>query len=280
MFDIVIGNDMGRKFSVVTTFHRAGYELYGSRMIDTFLSNWPQEVDLTVYSENCEVLQMDSRLQVRDLMSSVPALAAFKNKWSHDARATGRQAQGPADRKGKQPGIGFKWDAVRFSHKIYSVCDCAKSTDTDVLIWMDADTVCHSSLSLPALEDLVPADADICFLGREGKYTECGLYALNLRSTATRDFLSKFQWTYDNAEQGIFTMQEWHDSFVFDQVRKRCKLAEHDWSSHLIRGEGHPLINSRWGAYLDHLKGKRKQQGRSLKKDLRSPRTEPYWIGP
>ena len=268
---------MGRKFSVVTTFHQAGYDLYGRRMIDTFLNHWPQDVDLWVYTENCQIDQIDARLVVIDLLTAVQPLVAFKSRWIQDLRATGRLAQGPADRKGKQPGIGFKWDAVRFSHKVYSVCDCATRTASDVLIWMDADTVCHSPLPHSELEDLVPANADICFLGRQGKYTECGLYALNLKSPVTRDFLARFQWVYDHAEQGIFTMQEWHDSFVFDQVRKQFDLAEHDWSSHLIQGEGHPLINSRWGAWLDHLKGKRKQQGRSQSKDLRSPRTEPYW---
>jgi hypothetical protein len=42
-------------------------------------------------------------------------------------------------------------------------------------------------------------------------------------------------------------------------------------------GEGHPLINSEWGAWLDHLKGGRKTLGRSKAEDLRVSRTEPYW---
>jgi hypothetical protein len=50
-----------------------------------------------------------------------------------------------------------------------------------------------------------------------------------------------------------------------------------NWSAGLITGEGHPLINSEWGAYLDHLKGNRKNTGRSLAKDLKIYRTEAYW---
>jgi hypothetical protein len=42
-------------------------------------------------------------------------------------------------------------------------------------------------------------------------------------------------------------------------------------------GEGHPLINTEWGAYLDHLKGNRKDTGRSKIKDLVVNRTEGYW---
>ena len=82
---------------------------------------------------------------------------------------------------------------------------------------------------------------------------------------------------YDEAEQGIFTLEEWHDSFVFDAVRKKIQPAEVNWSSGIIKGEGHPLINCEWGAYLDHLKGDRKTNGRSLQKDLRVKRTEKYW---
>ena len=83
---------------------------------------------------------------------------------------------------------------------------------------------------------------------------------------------------YDNAETGIFYLDEWHDSFVFDAVRERMPFLQTlDWSSGIITGEGHPLINSQWGAYLDHLKGDRKTQGKSHQKDLRIRRTENYW---
>jgi hypothetical protein len=100
---------------------------------------------------------------------------------------------------------------------------------------------------------------------------------MNLQSHRTQDFLTQFQKYYDQAEQGIFTLDEWHDSFVFDAVKKHLPLQELDWSSHLITGEGHPLINSEWGAYLDHLKGARKDLGRSKRVDLKVPRTEAYW---
>jgi hypothetical protein len=273
---------MGRKISVVTTFHQAGYHRYGSRMIDTFLKNWPSSIKLRVYAEQCNVTQQAANLAVIDYEAAVPALVEFKQRWKDDARATGRLAQGPVDRKGRQPGIGFKWDAVRFSHKVYAVCDTAKQLQDDVVIWMDADTVCHSPVGRATIDRLIPKTADIAFLGRKNKYTECGLYALNLHSTATRKFVDLFQDVYDYAEHGIFTMSEWHDSWVFDQVRNDIAAAhpewnQLDWSAGLVTGEGHPLINSEWGAYLDHLKGDRKDTGRSRAKDLKVERTEAYW---
>ena len=98
-----------------------------------------------------------------------------------------------------------------------------------------------------------------------------------MHKPATQLFLKRFQQYYDDADNGIFKLEEWHDSFVFDAVRNTMALNSLDWSSHLITGEGHPLINSEWGAYLDHLKGGRKALGRSKLSDLKIKRTETYW---
>ena len=112
---------------------------------------------------------------------------------------------------------------------------------------------------------------------------------MRLTSENTRNFLKEFQRVYDEAEGngGIFSMAEWHDSYVFDGVRTRFpNLKQTDWAASLTdlrprpgmsTGEGHPLINCEWGAYLDHLKGGRKQLGKSKRDDLKVPRTEPYW---
>jgi hypothetical protein len=262
------------KYTVCTTFNADGYAKYGQRMIQTFLQTWP--VNLVVYAEGCDVNETAPNLVVRDI-AMVSELGAFKQQWRGVPRANGDVSADPVRSQRKDAGKGFKWDAVRFAHKVYSIFHCAKHTDTDWLIWMDADTVCHSAISTDDLARLCPPDKDLCFLGRRGKFSECGLYAMNLQSQRTQNFLTEFQRYYDQAEQGIFTLAEWHDSFVFDAVRKHHALIELDWSSHLITGEGHPLINSDWGAYLDHLKGKRKTTGRSPASDLKVQRTEAYW---
>jgi hypothetical protein len=265
------------KIAVVTTFHEAGLQKYGQNMIDTFCQNWPAEITLHVYPEKCNpVIYNHDRVTLTDL-DSVKELTKFKEQWKNVPKATGDVSNDPVRSKRKDAGKGFKWDAVRFAHKVYAIFDCARDTDADVLFWMDADTICHSPITMQDIQRLIPQDKDLCFLGRKGKYSECGLYAMNLRSPATQLFLKRFQEFYDNAETGIFTLDEWHDSFVFDAVRKTMRLNELDWSSHLITGEGHPLINSEWGGWLDHLKGDRKTLGRSKLTDLRIRRKEKYW---
>jgi len=264
------------KYTVITTFNESGYKQYGQRMIQTFIQNWPRDVTLVVYAEACTVEETAPNLVVQD-SAMVHELTAFKTAWRDVPKANGDVSNDPVRSKRKDSGKGFKWDAVRFSHKVYSIFHCAKNTKTDWIIWMDADTVCHSPIMNTDLDRLCPGHYDLCFLGRQGKYSECGLYAMNLARPSVKTFLQLFQRYYDDAEGGIFILKEWHDSFVFDTVRKQCALNELDWSGHLITGEGHPLINSEWGAYLDHLKGARKDQGRSKRVDLKVKRTEAYW---
>ena len=273
--------------TVVTTFHKDGYEQYGKRMIDTFLRNWPSSVKLYVYAEDCHVVETAPNLIIKDLHQSSPELVTFKTIWKNVPKANGDVSNDPIRSKRKDSGKGFKWHAIRFAHKVYSIFSCAKECNTEWLMWMDADTICHSPVNVNDLSRLIPDNQELCYLGRKGKYSECGLYAMKLTSLEIQKFLKEFQRVYDEAENGIFTMAEWHDSFVFDGVRQRfTSLKQYNWAASLndlrprpgmSTGEGHPLINCEWGAYLDHLKGGRKQLGKSKRDDLKVPRTEPYW---
>jgi len=267
------------KIAVVTTFHEAGLKKYAQRMIDTFCANWPKDITLYLYPEKCNPKVKDhERIELINL-DDVKELTEFKERWKGVAKANGDVSNDLVRNKRKDAGKGFKWDAVRFAHKVYAIFDCARKTDADILLWMDADTVCHSAITKQQIEKFCPKNVDLGYLGREGKYTECGLYFMNLRSPTVHNFLREFQRMYDDADNGIFTLAEWHDSFVFDAVRVkfRNQMREYNWSAGIVSGEGHPLINSEWGAYLDHLKGDRKDLGRSKDKDLKVVRTESYW---
>jgi hypothetical protein len=275
------------KISVVTTFHEAGLVEYGQRMINTFCENWPEEVKLHIYPESCNPAISNHRHVTLKRLEEIPELMVFKNRWRDVPKANGDVSADPVRSRRKDSGKGFKWHAIRFAHKVYAIFDCAKETDADVLVWMDADTICHSPITMQDLYRMIPADSELCYLGRKGKYSECGLYAMNLRSPNIQNFLKEFQRVYDDAENGIFQLEEWHDSFVFDAVRKKFpQMKQMDWAAHLhdlrpssgnSTGEGHPLINSDWGAWLDHLKGGRKKLGRSKREDLKIIRTEAYW---
>jgi hypothetical protein len=267
---LLITVNTGMKYTVVTTFNAEGYKTYGHRMIKTFLQSWPQDILLRVYAEGCQVTETAPNLQVLDLTTASPELVTFKNTWRNVPKANGDM--GP-EHRGKE----FKYQAVRFSHKVYAIFHAARHCTTDWLIWMDADMVCHSPIDAKKLAEFFPDSSDLCFAGRSRKFTECGLYGMHVTEPAVQSWLAEFQRMYDDAEQGIFTLEEWHDSYVFDAVRKRHALRELNWTAHLQMGEGHPLINCEWGAYIDHLKGERKSLGKSRSSDIRVKRNESYW---
>ena len=81
-------------------------------------------------------------------------------------------------------------------------------------------------------------------------------------------------------------MEEWHDSFVFGSILNAMKdyypevldySAEMYLKEAKTGGGGHPLINGVLGTWLDHMKGVRKNEGRSRQKDIMVNRSEAYW---
>lgn len=268
------------RYTVLTTCHAQGFEQYGRRMLDSFVTHWPANVQLKFYAEGFaqDIVSASANVEILDLQAASPELVKFKQTWQSVPRACGDISGDPVRGRRTDAGKSFKWDAVRFSHKVYAIFHAARTATTPWLIWMDADMVCHSDMTQEFLDSQCQDHWDLCYLGRRGKFSECGLYAMQLHTKGMTRFLREFQRMYDDAEHGIFTLDEWHDSFVFDNVRLRTAgLRGHDWSAGIITGEGHPLINSAWGAYLDHLKGNRKQQGHSSVRDLKIARAEPYW---
>ena len=164
---------------------------------------------------------------------------------------------------------------------------CVRSKDW--CVWMDADTYVHSPWSYEDFAKLLPNDKWITYVGRgkgSATWPECGFYGMNLHNSVCQEFLKEFERVYEDANNGIFLLEEWHDSYVFGDILNRMiqtypnvldYTAEMVLKGAITGGGGHPLINSELGRWMDHLKGARKETGKSLGKDLVSSRKEEYW---
>ena len=165
----------------------------------------------------------------------------------------------------------FLWDFVRFSHKVYSVVDASRRVNSEILIWMDADSVVHSKVPIKFLDDLIDDRYFMCYLGRKHFHSECGWYSMRLSHQHADAFFNEFERMYEQAERGFFLLDEWHDSYVWDHVRLWHER-KYGTVNKSISGQGyfthHPLVNSCLGQYFDHLKGARKSEKRSSQKDL------------
>lgn len=241
---------------------------YGQTMIDAFDQHWPSSVGLTVYTEQCQPRVPSSRVQIMDLLSASPDLVEFKRRHANDPAANGLVA--------KDTGVpfkdnAFKWDAVRFSHKVFAVIHACQHIDADWVIWLDADTKTFAPVPAAFLDEICDNQAMACYLGRREKYhSECGWVAYNRRHPALIQFINQWRDLYMSG--ALFDLREYHDSFVFDVLRKNFQQQGTRFSNLSPdlpgKGPGHPFIASRLGLYMDHMKGsKRKALGHSLPDD-------------
>ena len=273
--------------TVVTTFHKPGLEQYAQKFLDSFSKHVDKRIKMIVYAEGCVPVNPDAnQITILDQTAALPKLVAFKEKWKNVPKANGKCPF--PNRRPRDHHKEFKWDAVRFANKVYAVFDaCSRSKDW--CVWMDADMLVHTDWSYADFLNLLPSTSWITYVGRgKGSVTwpECGFYGINLNSHAGQDFLKEFERMYEQAEQGIFTLDEWHDSYIFGHIINLMKKTSPnvlDYTAKTILetaktgGGGHPLINTDLGKWIDHLKGERKKLGKSKDTDLSVVRKEAYW---
>lgn len=263
---------MKPRFAVITSFHKEGLEKYGNRFLETFFEFWPAEVPLRVYAEDCwpEIPpEHQNRLEILDLHSQTPELVEFKKKFSMIPKCNGITSTG----------YNYRYDAVRFANKSFAVMHAAKTLETDYLIWCDADVVTHKKIPMSFLNMLTPKWADICWLDRHKMYPECGFYIIRMSNPSIKVLMEYWRQLY--VSEDIFKhCSEWHDSWVFQQlVLTGVKLNMVKVNS--ISGGGfkteHPFINGPLGDYMDHMKGDRKELGRSPSSDKTIGAKRGYW---
>lgn len=270
-------------YTIITTFNKSGLDRYGQRMINAFDQHWPKHIPLTVYTEDCEPVIPSARVNVVDLATASPDLVSFKQRHANNPVANGLMAK---DTQVPFKDNAFKWDAVRFSHKVFSVIHACQNIDSDWIIWLDADTVTFRDVPEDFLGQVCDPRAMACYLGRREKYhSECGWVAYNRRHTDLNHFIDRWRNLYTTEQ--LFDLREYHDSFVFDVLRKDFQTQQgtyfHNLSPELPgKGPGHPFIASRLGLYMDHMKGdKRKTLGHSLADDFDRNQglnsDVPYW---
>lgn len=264
------------KYTVITTFHQPGLEQYAQRMIHTFEQHWPAEVDFIACAENCTPKTSRANTRVINLLDADEHLRAFVERHRNNPLAHGQA--GPPEVW--NPKKAFRWNAVRFAYKVFSVALCADQVESGWMIWLDADTHTHTPVPLNWLDNVCPTDSMVSYLGRGEKYhSECGWVGYNLDNPATRQFIQDFVKMYRT--DAIFKEREWHDSYIWDVIRKRYQMTNKFFnlnSSWEDKGlAGHPFINSELGRYMDHVKGKRKEAGMSKGKEVVLHKDHPYW---
>lgn len=255
--------------TVITSFTQAGYEEYGKNFLDTFAENWPDDVQLVVYTEGVKTppvvyhhvvtWEPISLVEGHDqFMQKIDGFTLFKGDTGH--------------------GYSINYDA-RMCRKSLMECHAMKTIGGKIF-WVDADVITHSKIPDGFLDEVLPDDKFCCYLGRDAHpigYTESGFLGFNAAHPLTAAFRSAY---FDFIMSGgNFTNKGWHDCYAFDTIRKACpqELFNNLGEGIALTKTAHVFVNSVLGKYMDHLKGNRKKTGRSSEGDLTVEREEEYW---
>ncbi len=227
-------------FDVVTTFAERHWEEHARRCVESFEQHW-DGIRLRQYTDE-------------DLEAASDWLSEFKQRHRH------------------RPTHNYRFDAVRFAHKVAAIEQAFRVGSADVLVWLDADCLTHAPVTADWLAGLL-RDADFGYLRRARKYPECG-FMLIRRNGAGAELVRTLVDLYRTDR--LFDLTEWHDSWAIEHVRRKLEIRCASLSGD-AEDTSHPLVNGPLGACLDHLKGKRKAEGRSRRSDLKHQRGEAYW---
>lgn len=251
---------------VVTTMNAEGWNQTGGRMVESFRQHWPEDVEIIVYAEGFDFPEYMGAI-IRRLP---PWLNEFKERHAHNLRAHG---QTPSR-------YDFRFDAVKFAHKVAALTDAGIEQSEGILIWLDADTFTHAKVTEPWLQSLFPPPSYVAWLDRENCYPECGFVMFRCDHRSHQTLMETFRALY--VTDALFRYGEWHDSYLFQGL---ILAAVKDGSIEApvsLSGDkrwSHPFVNGPLGACMDHMKGDRKRRGRSDRRDMRFQRPEPYWQG-
>ena len=244
------------KFSAVTTFHLPKH-LYAVEMVNSFFANWPDEVTLTAFIENSSEIDdraVKPKIIIKDFDKTVPEYQKFVQKFKEKEKYTD----------------DFRFNVFRFAHKVYAIASALKNIKTKYLIWLDADIKTYKKLPLKFLDTLIKPDSYMSYLGRENisvkhlNYSECGFLIFDTDHIIHERFWEDMMKMYDGGD--LFQEKEWHDSYIFDVVRKKLekeKNLENFDITNLglvkLNNDNHVFVSSVLGKFMDHKKGNRKQ---------------------
>lgn len=231
---------------------------------------WPSEVALYVYHEGSKLPKWGN-VHAVNLLEEVEDCRKFLRHYKHDLAAQGRR-QLPGHHwkeKARAAGYNYRYDAYKFARKPFAVQDAADralAAGHSRLLWLDADVVTFAHVTSDSIKRWCPRSYPVSYLGRLNCYSECGYIGYWLPHVGARALIDGLADEY--ASGRVFSLSEWHDSFVFDYVRSRLGFEGYCLPS---SGRGHVFVESPLGECLDHLKGvERKRRGQSdLPKDAR-----------
>lgn len=217
---------------VVTTFSKDGYDLYGHRMIETWLKFWPDNHSLIVYTEDFDIDEKDQRITQINLNSECQDLLEFK-----------RQSQLIEQSLTDKKKIARIQKTVKWSHKVFAISHALKNCQSNFLLFLDGDTYTKSKIDQNLVSNLVENNLIAVHFENlsEGLHFETGLLAFNLNHPQMDKF--KNLYTSGYVDLSIYEQKKTWDTFWLVKLYQDHKLEIKDLSKNKKSSVfGNPLI--------------------------------------
>lgn len=240
------------KILYVTSFNKKLYDVYGKK----FLSTFNFEGDLILFSEDdMNFVTKDIKIKYNLFIGNL--FGFDKSFFKFCKRNEKRNIQDAA--------LGFRFNAIRFSYKVFSLINAYKYFKNDkyeLMIWLDGDMIFKKELNSEyALNKLYDKNTLLSYLGRKNGrcYSECGFLVFNLKHAFIKRYLYEIRDCYLNDK--IYELDEWHDSYIWDYFRIKYEMLYNIKNFNITSRFGceqnvnHIITETPLIDYLDHLKG-------------------------
>jgi hypothetical protein len=259
---------MSRYYKIVTTFHKKGYDEYGFRFIDTMEKYLPDNMSVDIYLEGFSIDKKYNKINFLNYKTYCGEQQAqlVETELTYVKRRQELEHEESVKRKKKMHN-GFRWDASRFAHKVFSLQsannELEKMQGDRSLVWIDGDVIACKQIPNNWFDTLMDKKMYWSRVNRGPKqYPECGFMMFNCNHKHHQEYWNIMYDMYNNGK--MFELYEWHDSYVFWQAEKMLEKKYERIGFDLgDNRSGHAFVRGKLGEYLDHTKGKRKELGYS-----------------
>lgn len=216
----------------ITTFSKDGYELYGKKMIDSWLQYWPAETKLLVYHEGFEIHTDHDRITKLNLLDCSKELQIFKERSKTLSDSAGSK---------KEKNRIFK--TIKWCHKVYAITHALKTNKDDFLIFLDGDTYSFNNVSNNFAYSLVGENLFAVHFEqlKDGLHFETGLIVFNNSHSKISWFADIFTSAYNSLD--IYSMKKTWDGYWLAHLYKKFRLPVKNLSENRNGVFNHPLVS-------------------------------------
>lgn len=233
-------------YKIITSFNEKYWQEVADENTKFLDANWAENQPVIFYHELNHIPTHGYSKRVRwlDLYDNCPLIEKFIEEWKDHPNANGAK--------------NFRTNAVKFVHKTFAIWHACKTLDSGWLVWIDSDACLYKSIDINFIHTVFPNDKMICYLGRPGKYSECGFLGFNLDHKECKTFLSDWEDLYLSGK--FINLPETHDSWTFDFIRKKYEQSLFHNLNASATTNKNPFSQSLIGPYFAHAKGDKKNE--------------------